>query len=189
MRPLLPALACILLSAAPALAAPAPGWTVDKAQSRVAFTAAMNGQAFNGTFRRFDARILFDPANLAGSSVSATIDMASAVTGDQSRDESLPTADWFAVSSFPRATFVAKSFKAVGKGRFQAAGTLTIRNVSRPVVLPFQLAITGNAAAMQGALTIDRRWFGVGQGQFAGVESVAANVTVKIAIKATKAAK
>lgn len=184
MRYLVPPVALI---AAPALAAPAVSWTVDKAHSQVAFQAGMNGQAINGSFRRFDARIAFDPANLAGSSVVAVIDTGSAMTGDQTRDEALPTPDWFNARAFPRATFAAKQFKSLGNGRFQAIGTLTIRNVSRPVVMPFQLMVNGNVAQMRGSVTIDRRWFGVGQGQFATPDAVAANVMVNIAIRATKA--
>ncbi len=74
-------------AAAPAAPAPAakaaPGWVVDKPASRLGFVAAMNGQAINGVFHRWDARITFDPANLAASSVVATIDTSSAATGDQ----------------------------------------------------------------------------------------------------------
>jgi polyisoprenoid-binding protein YceI len=178
--------AVIALIAAPAVAAPVPSWTIDKTKSQVAFVASMSGQAINGSFRRFDARIAFDPANLAGSSVSAVIDTASAGTGDASRDQSLPTPDWFNIKAFPRATFASKSFKSLGGNRYQAAGTLTIRGVARPVVLPFQLVISGNTAQMRGTLTIDRRWFGVGQGQFAGPDTVAAAVKVNLTISARK---
>lgn len=180
-------LAAIALIAAPASAAPAPAWTIDKARSQVTFAASMSGQPINGSFRRFDARIAFDPANLAGSSVTAVIDTASVATGDATRDESLPTPDWFNVKVFPRATFVSKSFKSLGGNRYQAFGTLTIRGVARPVALPFQLAINGNTAQMRGTLTIDRRWFGIGQGQFASPETVAAAVKISIAITARKA--
>ncbi len=180
-------LVAIILVAAPAIAAPAPFWTIDKARSQVAFAASMSGQAINGSFRRFDARIAFDPANLAGSSVTAMIDTASAVTGDKSRDESLPTPDWFNVKAFPRATFTSKAFKSLGGNRYQAAGTLTIRGVAKPVVLPFQLVINGTAAQMRGTLTIDRRTFGIGQGQFASPDTVAANVKINIVINARKA--
>lgn len=170
--------------AAPAVAAPAPLWTVEHPGSRIAFVALMNGQTINGGFRRFDARIAFDQANLAGSSVRAVIDMASAVTGDQTRDEALPSDDWFSARVFPRATFTSTGFRALGGNRYVAAGTLTIRGKARPVTLPFQLAISGNKAQMRGSLTIDRRWFGVGQGQFAGTEAVAANVRIDVAINA-----
>jgi polyisoprenoid-binding protein YceI len=181
----IPAIA--LVAATPVIAAPASSWTVDKAHSQVGFVASMNGQAINGSFRRFDARIAFDPANLAGSSVTAVIDTASAATGDQTRDEALPSADWFSAKVFPRATFTAKTFKSLGGNRYQALGTLTIRGVNHQVAMPFELAITGSAAQMRGTVTIDRRWFGVGQGQFATPDAVAANVKVNIAIAARKA--
>jgi len=186
MRMMLSAFALAAVVASPALAAPATPWIVDKAHSQVGFQASMNGQAIDGGFRRFDARIAFDPANLTGSSVIAVIDTGSATTGDQTRDESLPTPDWFNAAAFPRATFSAKSFKSLGNGQFQAIGTLNIRGVTRPLAMPFQLVIKGNAAQMRGSVTIDRRWFGVGQGQFAGTDAVAAAVKVNVSIQAAK---
>lgn len=178
--------------AAPVAAKPAPTkvaafWRVDKPASRLGFVGAMNGQAFIGTFRRWDARIQFDPKSLATSNVTAIIDTGSATTADQTRDEALPTADWFAVQTFPRAIFSANQFKAMGGGRYQAMGTLAIRNVRRPVVLPFTLAIKDDHATMHGVLTIDRTTFGVGQGQFATGDTVATKVKIEVSLSATRA--
>ncbi len=175
-----------MLAATPSLAA-VPAWAINKQASKLGFTGEMNGQSFNGGFRRWDAKIQFDPKALNGSSVLAVIDMGSAVTGDQTRDEALPTADWFSAATFPRATFEANQFKDLGGGRYQAIGTLSIRNVKRQVVLPFQLTINGSQATMHGSLTIDRRAFGVGQGQFATGETVATSVRIDVAISATRA--
>jgi polyisoprenoid-binding protein YceI len=174
------------LFAVPASAAPAQSWAVVQGKSHVAFAAAMNGQAINGTFRRFDAHINFDPGNLAGSSVVANIDTGSATTGDPSRDQSLPTADWFNVKVFPQAQFRASQFKPVGPGRYIAYGVLSMRGKAQPVSLPFTLTINGKQASMRGSLTIDRRSFGVGQGQFAGTEAVAANIRIDVAIEAQR---
>jgi len=178
--------------AAPAAETPGPAkvaalWTVDKRASRLGFVGVMNGEAFTGTFRRWDAHVQFDPKALATSNVTTVIDTGSTSTGDQTRDEALPTADWFAVQTFPRAIFSANKFKALGGGRYQAIGTLAIRNVRRPVVLPFTLAIKGDHATMHGVLTIDRRTFGVGQGQFATGDTVATNVKIEVSLSATRA--
>jgi len=181
------AAAGLALVALPAVAAPVPTWSIDKAASRLGFTGAMSGQAFNGGFGRWDAQIAFDPANLAASHVTAVIDTASAKTGDQSRDEAMPTADWFSVKAFPRATFVSHKIVAAGPGRYVAQGDLTIRNVTRPVSLPFTLAINGPTAKMTGSLPIDRSVFGVGQGQFKGGDTVALKVQVNISIAAKRA--
>jgi polyisoprenoid-binding protein YceI len=183
-------LAFAIAITAPIVAAPAPTtastWAVDKGASKLGFSAAMNGQSFNGVFRRWDAAIRFDPKSLASSSVTVRVDTGSAVTGDQTRDEALPSAEWFAAVTFPRASFTATQFKSLGNDRYQAIGVLTIRNVRRLIVLPFILKISGDVATMHGALTLDRRVFGVGQGQFAGTETVAAAVRVDIMVAAKR---
>ncbi len=172
------------------VAAPAPAlvqaWGVDHGRSRLGFVAAMNGQAFNGLFRRWEAKIRFDPAHLDASSVQVLIDAGSATTGDQTRDEALPTADWFAAQSFPRATFVSRHFVSLGGNRYRVDGDLKIRDTARPVSIPFQLQIQGPEARMAGRLSIDRTLFGVGQGQFKGTDTVAAKVDVVINLSASK---
>jgi polyisoprenoid-binding protein YceI len=166
-----------------ALAAP-PAWVVDKATSSLSFSSAVSGQAFTGSFKRWDAVVHFDPKDLAHSDVTATIDITSAVTGNGDRDASLPDQDWFWTSHFPRATFVAKGFQAVGPGRYQAPGVLTLRGVAKPVTLPFTLAIAGATAKMKGAVALNRLAFGVGQGEWSAVDTVPANVTVLVNLTA-----
>jgi polyisoprenoid-binding protein YceI len=171
--------------AAPAAAAP-PAWVTDKAASALRFTTSMAGESFTGAFRRWDADIRFDPADLAGSSVVATIDVASAATGNPDRDQALPTAAFFDAPAFPRATFVAHGFTAAGPGRYQAAGVLTLRGVARPVSLPFTLAISGAQARMTGAVAINRLVFGVGQGEWKDTATIPAAVTVSIVLTARR---
>jgi polyisoprenoid-binding protein YceI len=180
----------LALMAAPAAAAPAaagPVWSVDRAASKLGFAGAMNGQSFQGVFERWNAEIVFNPNNLAASHVTAVIDTASARTGDQTRDEALPTADWLSVKAFPRATFTSRGFAAAGPGRYVAQGDLTIRNVTRTVTLPFTLAIAGDTAKMSASLPLDRAVFGVGQAQWKTGEAVALRVQVNITIAAKRA--
>lgn len=177
-------IACAALPTA-AQAAPAPAWAVDMGASRLNFASSMGGEQFTGSFQRWRADIRFDPKNLAGSSVLVKIDTTSAHTGSNDRDEALPGDDWFAAGKFGQATFAAKTFKDLGGGRYQALGTLSLRGVNRPLALVFTLKIQGNQARMMGGTVIDRHIFGVGQGQFAGADSIpfAVNVQVSIAAK------
>ena len=99
----------------------------------------------------------------------------------------MPTGDWFSVKAFPRATFTSRRITAAGPGRYLAQGDLTIRNVTRPVTLPFTLAIKGDVARMQGSAPLDRSAFGVGQGQFKAGDTVALKVQVDVAITAKRA--
>ena len=180
------AVVCALAWPVDALAAPPPAWTVDKTASSVRFTSSMAGEAFSGVFRRWDADIRFDPANLAGSSVTATIDVASVTTDNPDRDQALPTATFLDAPAFPRATFVAHGFTAAAPGRFQTQGVLTLRGVSKPLSLPFTLAIQGPQAKMTSQVAINRLAFGVGQGEWAAVSTIPASVTVSIALTARR---
>ncbi len=187
------ALAAVFTAASLGLASPASSaggpasWTVDKASSKLGFKSSFGGDAFEGAFRRWDAQIAFDPKALAASKVVVTVDMASASTGDESRDEALPTDDWFAAKSFPRATFTSKGFKDLGGGHYQAMGDLAIRGVAKPIVLPFTLQITGAQAKMTGQVSINRTVFGVGQGQFKSAETVPLDVVVNVSLQAHRA--
>ena len=174
------------LTAGPALAAPAV-WTVDPAASKLAFQGAVNGTSFTGVFRRWNAQIVFDPKALAASHVAVSVDLASAASGDADRDQTMPTADWFWVAKFARASFVSHAFRDLGGGRYLAVGDLTLRGVTRPVSLPFTLAVAGDKAVMHGATVIDRTAFGVGQGQWKTGDVVATKVTVNVALTAHRA--
>jgi len=188
MKPLIAAFALAVTAvSAPAFAAPASAWTVDKAASKVSFSSSFDGDAFSGTFKRWDAAIRFDPANLAGSSVTATFDVASAATGEAERDKALPGPDWFNAKATPKATFTATSFKALGGGKYTAAGNLTIRGVTKPLTLPFTLVITGDTAKMTSTVGINRLAFGVGQNEWKTTQVVPGTATVTISLTARRA--
>jgi len=164
----------------------APVWIVDNAASRLTFRAAVSGQNFDGVFKKWDAQIAFDPRNLKASHAAVTIDVASVVTGDPTRDQMLPTPDFFSVAKFPKASFVTTAIVQTSPGHYQAIGDLRIKGVARRVAMPFTLSIVKDVAKMDGALTIDRSWFAIGQGQYASAETVASNVTVIVKLAAKK---
>lgn len=180
------ALLGFLLFAPAALAAPA-AWTVDPGGSKLSFQGAMSGDAFTGVFRRWTAQIVFDPKALAASKVDVQVDVASAATGDPDRDQAIPTDTWLAADKFARASFTTRAFHDLGGGKYQAVGDLTLRGVSRPVVLPFTLAISGDTARVNGAVVLDRTAFGVGQGQWRSGDVVDPKVTVSVSLTAHRA--
>ena len=186
MMRLPPILLATLVAPSIVLAAPA-AWTVDKAASSLKFSSSMGGEAFSGVFRRWDADIHFDPADLAHSSVVVTVDVASANTANSDRDQALPTPAFFSAANFPKATYVARSFTAAGPNRYSASGVLTLRGVTRPLTLPFSLVITGPAARMSGQVAINRLAFGVGQNEWKATTTLPATVQLTIALNARRA--
>jgi polyisoprenoid-binding protein YceI len=174
----------LILTSPPAMA---QDWAVERSASRLAFQSSFNGVAFQGVFRRWDAKIRFDPRNLSAARVVVLIDVATAVTGNPMRDEALPSIDWFAAARFPQARFETRRFTALGKDRYEAIGDLTLRGVRRPAVLPFTLRITGGQARMEGRLVIERNLFGVGKGQWSGDKVIPNTVVVNVRLEARRA--
>jgi polyisoprenoid-binding protein YceI len=77
----------------------------------------------------------FDPANPSGSTVEATIEVASVSTRDEQRDAHLKSADFFDVEKFPSISFKSKRVTASGSDSFSVAGDLTIHGVTKEVTL------------------------------------------------------
>jgi cytochrome b561/polyisoprenoid-binding protein YceI len=174
---------------AAAPAAPAPGavrWAVQPG-STLGFTTAWSGEAIQGRFDRWTADVVFGPDDLADSRVTVSIDMASARTGDDQRDASLPAPDWFDTANHPKAVFTATRFEKTGEGRYVARGTLRLRGASRPLSLPFRLTIDGDTASVRGVTSLDRTAFGVGQGEWTNTDQIPAKVTVRVDLKAVRA--
>ncbi|WP_420345370.1 YceI family protein [Pelagibius sp.] len=195
MRRVLPALApalaaaCALWSAA-AVANDVPLWTVGE-DSRVGFVATQSGAPVEGAFEAFTAEIAFDPDNLAASRVAVVIDIASVNSESKDRDDTIRSAALFDVAQWPEARFMAEGFTALGGDRFEAAGNLTMRDVTLPVVLPFTLTITEEAgvrrARASGELEVSRLDYGVGQGLWADTSVVGEAVVIRIDIAASRA--
>ncbi len=173
-----------------AAAAPTPltepvAWKV-LGGSNLNFATAWSGEAVAGRFDRWTADILFSPEALERSKVKVSIDLASVKSGDEQRDASLPSSDWFDVGVHPKATFTAERFTKTGEGRFIAHGRLSLRGVSRPLDLPFRLKIVGDRAEVSGVTSLDRTAFGVGQGEWANTDQIPAKVIVRVALKARR---
>jgi cytochrome b561/polyisoprenoid-binding protein YceI len=178
----------------PAASSPAPPvadtgapvrWQV-QGGSTLAFTTAWSGSPVQGRFDRWKADILFNEAALDRSKVTVTIDMSSASTGDPQRDASLPAPDWFDSAAHPVATFTAGRFTRTGEGRYVAHGQLSLRGVTKPLDLPFELKIEGDRAAVSARASLDRLAFGVGQGEFSATDQIPAKVQVRVQLQAKR---
>ncbi|MFC3078928.1 YceI family protein [Phenylobacterium terrae] len=169
----------------PAAAGEPIAWRLDDG-SKIEFETAWGQTKIEGEFERFSADIRFSPDALDRSRVSVTIDVASVDTGDPQRDEALPGFDFFNIDEHPRATFVADRFERTGEDRYIARGRLTLKGVTRPVSLPFELDIDEDKARVRGETSLDRTAFGVGQGEFAATDQIPADVKIEVDIRARR---
>lgn len=167
--------AALVVAPTPALAQQ----KLDAARSEMLFVSKQMGVPVEGRFRKFDAQIAFDPKKPEAGKVAFTIDMGSATFGSPEVDVELPKATWFNVPKFPQATFQSSAIKAVGAGRFEVAGKLTIKGSSRDVVVPVALTQAGGSTTATGAFAIKRLEFKIGEGDWADTSMVANDVQVK----------
>lgn len=159
-------------------------WTVDKAASKIAWSTTFQGETINGGFGGYSAQIAFDPDKLDQSHVKVVIDLASVNSGDNDRDATLKSDQFFNVSSFPKATYEASKFTRTDATHFVAHGKLSLHGTTRPLDLPFTLTIKNGSADMSGTADLDRTVFSVGSGDYAKTDAIPASVKVNVAVKA-----
>lgn len=163
-----------------AMAADAPV-TLVPAQSEISFVAKQLGVPLNGRFKRFTAQTNFNPKSPQTSQIAFSIDLGS-VTVSAEADPELGKPDWFNVVKFPQASFQSTAIKALGGGKFEVAGKLSIKGNARDLVVPMQLAQAGALSTATGGFALKRLDFKVGDGDWSDTSIVANDVQVKFKI-------
>ena len=152
----------LALFAAPAFAADyvqAPG-------STLVFAGKYQGEVFTGAFPGFATRLSFDPKQLATARLEVAIPLATATTSNADYDGELRGNAFFNSTKFPKATYSASKFRALGGNRYAADGTLSLRGVDKPVTLEFTWT-PGAKPVLAGKASVKRLDFGVGGGDWA----------------------
>ena len=196
------ALAAVLLIAPPPAApraaapsaAPPVAWVIDPSHSELNFRIRHFVSRVNGTFRRWKGTIVADPANLAeGASVEVEIETASIDTRHEKRDTHLRSAEFFDAANHPAITFRSRSVTVEGHA-LRIAGDLTIRGVTRPVVLEGEYVGTTGTADRQrlgftATPTVNRMDYGVSWNRAAegGGMMLGDEVTIELSVAAVRA--
>jgi polyisoprenoid-binding protein YceI len=111
-------------------------WNLDPAHSGLQFAVKhMVISTVRGNFRGFEVDAEIDETNLANSRATVRIDAASMTTGNADRDAHLRSADFFDVEAHPTIEFASRGIERRGGGDYRITGDLTIRGVTRTVVL------------------------------------------------------
>lgn len=161
------------------------GWSVTS--GTLGITVVQMGADVSGSFGEWTAKINFDEPASAGPAGDVEVEIAipslslGTVTGQAMG------ADYFDADTFPTALFQAELVKletgaATG---YEARGTLTIRDQTQPIILPFDLALEGDTAKMTGSTDVNRMDYHVGLGT-ADESSLAFSVAISVALEATK---
>ncbi|MFA6014760.1 MAG: YceI family protein [Gallionellaceae bacterium] len=152
---------------------------VQAAQSSITFGYKQMGVPMDGKFKQFAAQLSFDQAKLANARASFNIDLASIDTGSSEADEEVAGKLWFNTKAFPSANFVATGIKSLGGNRYEASGKLTIKGITQNVVAPVTFQQSGARGTFEGAFTIRRLDYKIGEGAWSDVGTVANEVQIK----------
>ncbi len=182
-----------LASLALGLLAPARAATetynIDPVHSSVGFSIRHVFSKVPGTFSKFSGTITLDRTNLEASTVEASIDINSVNTASEKRDADIKKPEFFDVAKTPTITFKSTSWKKTGEDTYDVTGDLTIKGVTKSVVL--QVKQLGFGPGLMGAYvsgwdvttTLNRHDFGVDGPGWLG-KAIGEEVAVTISIEA-----
>lgn len=166
-------------------------WSIDKAHSAINFQVTHFFTPVNGQFNDYEATINFDPEHLEESMIDVKIMVNSIDTKNEKRDGHLRTADFFNAEKWPYITFKSTDIKKTGDNKFVANGTLTIKDVSKKIALPFTLLgiqdhpmmENTKMAGITASTKLDRTTYKVGTGDWASNAVVGDEVTVDLTLE------
>jgi len=175
-----------LVTAAASLSAET--YTIDPVHSSVGFSLRHLVSKFTSSFTKVSGTINYDAAKPEASTVDATVAIDSVATSNEKRDAHLKSPDFFDTAKFPTATFKSKSWKKTGENTFDVTGDLTIKGVTKEIVLKTTLVGSGpgmggaTLTGWEGTTTLKRTDFGVGLEKF--LPMLGDDVTVTVGIEA-----
>lgn len=139
-------------------------WMLVKEDSSLTFSGLQLGQGFDGKIENFSATICFDELDLDGAEVFLDIDLTSITTGIADRDEILAAEEWLDTARYPNAEINIRGVNRIGPNAYRAEAEITIKRTTQVMPLSFTLNLVENTA--QGEVTIDRRDFKIGDGEW-----------------------
>jgi polyisoprenoid-binding protein YceI len=150
---------CALIMSAILAWAPLAGeWNADAANAKIQFTIEGPFGTVHGSFTGLKATLKFDPNDLPGSSISASVEANTVATGIGLRNHDLKKEDWLNVEKYPLISIQSNKIQKSNSG-FLADGDLTLKGVKKPIQLPFTFSATGNTGVFKGQFKIKRQDF------------------------------
>ena len=174
--------------------AEAPKWELDPAHSGIYFSVKHIYSVTRGYFEDFSGTVMFSPDDLAGSRFDFEVQVKSINTANSKRDGHLNSPDFFDSKSYPTMTFKSSAVKHVKDNEYMLEGTLTVKDVSQNISVPFIFMGTtahpfdkkSEVAGFEAKMTIDRLAYNVGGGKFYEMGVVGKDVDVLISLEVTR---
>jgi polyisoprenoid-binding protein YceI len=148
-------------------------------ESTLAFGYTQMGVPLNGKFNKFAAQLRFDPSKLNQAQAKIDIDLASIDTGSAEANDEVAGKLWFDTKNHPTASFVSTGIKSLGGNRYEASGKLSIKGRTKDVKASVNFQSIGNKGLFDGAFTIKRLDYAIGEGVWTDISTVANDIQIK----------
>lgn len=166
---------------------PTGTWTVDPAHSNVEFSAKHLGIAtVRGAFNEFEGT--FEVGEDGSAKARGAVEVVSIDTNEDQRDTHLRSEDFFHAEVHPQLSFESTEIRAVDEDAFLIHGDLTMRGVTRPIVLEAELQGTeidpwGNErVALEARGQLNRREWGMTFNQALGSGNMLVSDKIKLSL-------
>ena len=156
-------------------------WQIDYERSFIKFSGDQAGAPFTGQWQSWQAQLQFDESDLSKGRFDVRIDTQTPFSNDDERDDTIRSSDFFDVSKFKEARFIANRFERSGDA-FLALGILEIKNLSHPVTLNFTVEQANGITTLEGSASLDRLLWNIGTGDWTDTSWVGQTVEVNVIV-------
>jgi polyisoprenoid-binding protein YceI len=120
-------------------------WVIDPTHSEVTFKVKhLVISTVSGSFSSFEGTANTDGESFEDARIDFSIDVSSINTNQTDRDAHLRSADFFDSEVYPKMTFRSVSMEKVGGDNYKLTGDLTIKDITKPVVLDVEYGGTAS---------------------------------------------
>ncbi len=156
-------------------------WNADAANAKILFSIKGPFGTVHGNFSGLKATLQFSENDLAGSSLSATIEAKTVSTGISLRNSDLRNKEeWLDTDKYPVISFKSKKIEKTSSG-YKVLGDLTLKATTKSIEIPFIFTPSGNTGVFKGEFTINREDYKIGKpgGSVGDPVSISLEVPVK----------
>ena len=153
----------------------------DDAGSLIQFKIRNFGLYVEGSLKGLAGSITFDGNNLRDARFDVSVQSRTVDTGIALRDKHLKKEDYLDAGNFPFISFVSTSaVTQVNDSKdYQLTGKLTLKGVSKEILVPFSISELSDGIQFKGELTINRNDFKVGGSSLSMGDEVKISLRVK----------
>jgi len=146
---------------------------------KIAFAIKNMGLTVHGKMDLVDLQFSQPAADPSTWKLEGTASPGTIATGIAIRDKHLKKPDYFDVGNHPLIRMQSAAIKAKGGGNYEGSFNLTIKGITKSVIVYFSISPNGDSKNLAGEFTINRLDYGLGE------ESAVLSDNVKIRVSGT----